>query len=162
MVKDKLPQKSPYRILEKIGQGAMGIVYRGEDVNLGREVALKFLPEDLISDPQKKKRFIQEARAAAALNHPNIATVYGIHEVDGDLFIAMELVEGVSLKDKIERGDLTTSESAAIIRQVALGLQAAADVARRAVQQTSRQAARRRSAQESDAEDPRRPRCSSE
>lgn len=127
MVKANLSENSPYRILKQIGQGAMGIVYEAEDVNLGRRVALKFLPENLITDQQKKQRFIREAKAAAALNHPNIATVYGIHETDGQLFIAMELVEGESLKQRIEDNSLDPAEAAAITRQVALGLRVAHD-----------------------------------
>jgi serine/threonine protein kinase len=78
MVKDNPPHKSPYQIMAKIGHGVMGIVYKSEDMNQGREVALKFLPGDLVANTQKKQRFIREARAAAALNHPNIATLYGI------------------------------------------------------------------------------------
>jgi serine/threonine protein kinase len=90
-----------YEIVEKLGQGGMGEVYRAQDTKLGRDVALKVLPEDAARDPERHARFVREARSIAALKHPNIVTVYSVEEADGATFLTMELVEGRSLSEMI-------------------------------------------------------------
>ncbi len=116
---------SHYKILEKIGEGGMGVVYKAEDTKLKRTVALKFLSPELMRDSEAKERFIQEAQAAAALDHPNICTVHEIDESDDQTYIAMAYVEGLSLKDKIKAGKLELEEIVNITSQIAEGLSAA-------------------------------------
>ena len=114
-----------YKILEKLGEGGMGVVYKAEDTKLGRIVALKFLPPDALGSPDEKSRFMQEARAAAALDHANISTIYEINEVDSEMYISMAFIDGVSLKEKIDKGPLKVETALDIATQVAEGMKAA-------------------------------------
>ena len=117
---------SHYKILEKLGQGGMGVVYKAEDTKLGRIVALKFLPQAFSFDKEAKKRFVNEAQTASSLQHNNICNIHDIDETEGGkIFICMDMYEGETLKAKIERGKLKIDEAFDIITQVATGLQKA-------------------------------------
>jgi TolB-like protein/predicted Ser/Thr protein kinase len=116
---------SHYRILEKLGEGGMGVVYKALDTKLERFVALKFLPPEFMRDAEARARFIREAQAAAALHHPDICTIYEIDEAEGQAFISMAYVDGESLSERIRRGPLKLEEALEIAVHVAQGLQAA-------------------------------------
>jgi tetratricopeptide (TPR) repeat protein/predicted Ser/Thr protein kinase len=118
---------SHYKILDEINRGGMGIVYRAVDLKLNREVALKILPPELVSDPVRKRRFVQEAQVAAALDHPHVATVYEIDEADGVTFIAMELIRGEKLQDLMTKEKLPLSRALDLAIETAEGLEAAHD-----------------------------------
>ncbi|MEE9180084.1 MAG: serine/threonine-protein kinase, partial [Vicinamibacteria bacterium] len=124
MIKQKL---SHYKILEEISRGGMGVVYRALDTKLDREVALKVLPEELVADTDRRERFIKEAKAAAALEHPHIAVIYEIDEAEGTTFIAMELIRGEKLSETLEKNPLPLGQSLELAIEVAEGLARAHD-----------------------------------
>jgi len=116
---------SHYKILEKLGEGGMGVVYKAQDTKLKRTVALKFLPQELLCDSESKARFMHEAQAASALNHPNITTIHEIDEVEGECFISMEYIDGNSLKELIYKRTLAIDQILGIALKIAEGLKAA-------------------------------------
>jgi serine/threonine protein kinase len=116
---------SHYKILEKLGEGGMGVVYKAQDTNLDRIVALKFLPKYLLFDNEAKTRFEHEAKAASALDHPNIATIHEIDEVEGECFISMAYIEGKSIKELLKEKSFSIEEILNIAIQIAEGLNVA-------------------------------------
>src|SRR5215510_1599344 len=114
-----------YEVLAPIGRGGMGEVYRATDTNLGRDVAIKVLPEAFAQDPERVARFEREAKTLASLNHPNIAIIHGLEKSQGTYALVMELVEGEDLSKRISRGPIPIDEALPIAKQIAEALEAA-------------------------------------
>src|SRR6267142_2108333 len=117
----------PYKVDREIGRGGMGVIFLAHDTRLGRTVALKALPDDVASDTDRLQRFEREARVLASLNHPNIAAIYGLEEAEGRRYLALELIEGETLADKLSRGPLPLHEALDILIQITSGMEAAHD-----------------------------------
>ncbi len=100
-----------YRVVKELGHGGMGQVYEADDLNLNRKVALKFLPDAFAGDPERMARFEREAKLLASLNHPNIASIYGLEQVEGKRFLVLELVEGETLAQRLSKGALPADEA---------------------------------------------------
>src|SRR5262245_4520622 len=118
-------QLGPYRIERELGRGGMGLVFLAHDIKLGRDVALKVLPDDLSSQPERLPRFRREAQMLAALNHPNIAAIFGLEESTATTALVLELVEGPTLADRLRKGAIPIDEALSIAKQVAEALEAA-------------------------------------
>ena len=118
---------SHYEIREEVSRGGMGVVYRAIDVNLGREVALKVLPDDLVNDPARRERLLHEARAASLVEHPHIAVIHEVGEAEGVTFIAMELIRGEKLSDVLGRGPLLPKRALELATEIGEGLARAHD-----------------------------------
>src|SRR5210317_579386 len=116
---------SNFNITAKLGEGGMGEVYRADDTKLGREVAIKVLPEAVAGDPERLARFEREAKVLAALEHPSIAAIYGLEEVDGRQLLIMQLAEGETLQERIAKGPLSLDEALPIALQIAEAVEAA-------------------------------------
>src|SRR5829696_8199711 len=117
----------PYRIVARIGAGGMGEVYQAQDTKLGRDVALKVLPDALVHDPERRMRLEREARLLASLNHPNIATLHGLEEIGHHAILEMELVPGKTLAERLAPGPMSAAEALPIFSQIARALEAAHD-----------------------------------
>ncbi len=127
MAESRPNQIGPYTILRELGRGGMGVVFLGRDSRLDRHVAIKALPDEVGADPARLARFEQEARALAALNHPNVAAIYGVEEQDGRRYLILEYVDGETLADRIDRGPLPPEEAVEFAAQIARGIEAAHD-----------------------------------
>src|SRR5688572_18543762 len=115
----------PYEVVSAIGAGGMGEVWKARDTTLGRDIALKILPDSFARDPERLSRFKREAQILASLNHPNIAAIYGFQEADGEQALVLELVEGPTLADRIAQGPIPIDEALPLAKQIAEALEAA-------------------------------------
>src|SRR6266853_1003541 len=115
----------PYEVIAPLGEGGMGVVFRGRDTRLNRDVALKLLPDHFANDPDRLARFQREAQLLASLNHPNIAQIYGLEESANTRCIVMELVDGETLQERLKRGPISIDEALPIAKQIAEALEAA-------------------------------------